>query len=257
MDQHTKITDISAYRAARRRAGNIRGAMILVFFLACMFAGYFFSISSFFGIREIIVEGNQAVEAQQIIELAEIQKGENIFSVSLERAAAWIQMEPRIERAEIHRRLPGCLVIQVEERQAVACLLAGSKLLFLDGKGRVLERVSTWGSLELPLLSGVDLSSSGSLPGVLLEGKEIDAALEILNALPEDATKLGEIDVSNPQFIKIYTLSGVEIRLGDSSDFANKYLIYSNIIRDNEMERGKALNYIDVSIPDKPTLTYR
>jgi len=34
-------------------------------------------------------------------------------------------------------------------------------------------------------------------------------------------------------------------------------LIYSNILLDNKMENGDPLRYIDVSIVDKPTLTYK
>ena len=67
-NQKATITDIAAYRAARRRAGNIRWVLILVFLVACMFGGYFFAISSFFSITQIQVEGSTTVDAQRIIE---------------------------------------------------------------------------------------------------------------------------------------------------------------------------------------------
>ena len=257
MNQNARITDISAYRAARRRAGNIRWVLILVFLVTCMFAGYFFSISSFFAIREIQVEGNRIVEDQRIIELAEVHKGDNIFSVDLRKAAAWIQMEPRIGAVEVKRKLPQRLLIRVEERSAVACMMAGKHLIDLDATGRVLERHDSWASLELPLLSGVDLHDCGSLPGVVINGQGIEEALSIIRDLPADAEDIGEINVDNPQFIKLYTVSGVEIRLGDGQDFKQKYLIYSNILLDNKLENGDPLRYIDVSIVDKPTLTYK
>ena len=257
MNENENITDISAYRAARRRAGNIRWVLILVFLVACMFGGYFFSISSFFGIREVIIEGNEKVEEQRIIDLAEIHLGDNIFSVDTGRAASWIKMEPHIKDAEIHRRLPHSLFISVIERQAVACLMTGHALVYVDAYGRVLERQSTWSSLDVPVISGVDLSGCGSMPGVTIDGEGMTEALSIINTLPDDAVDIGEINVENPQFIKVYTISGVEIRLGDCSDFQKKYLTYSNIIRDNETENGQPIGYIDVSIVDKPTLTYR
>ena len=256
-NQKATITDIAAYRAARRRAGNIRWVLILVFLVACMFGGYFFAISSFFSITQIQVEGSTTLDAQRIIELSNVQLGDNIFSVDRGRTVQRIQLEPRVKTVEISRRLPHTLLIQVTEREAVAYMLANGKLLALDETGQVLQRYESWSNLDLPLISGVDLLEYGSLPGVTIGGAGMEAALEILGALPEDAEDIGEINVANPQFIKLYTVSGIEVRLGDSRDFADKYLVYSSIIQDNRMEQAAPLAYIDVSIVSKPTLTYR
>lgn len=257
MNRKDNVTDITAYRAARRRAGNIRWVLVLVFLVACMFAGYFFSISSFFGIRKIEVEGNRTVSYDRILELAEIHPGDNIFSVDRDRTAAWIQFEPHIRTAEVLRQLPGTVLIRVTERRAVACMMTKTALVELDATGRVLERTRVWSSLELPLISGVDYSATGCMPGVILEGAGLAEALSIIAQLPSDAEDLGEIHVGNPQDIKIYTLSGIEIRLGDCEGFPQKYLIYSNILKDNRAEGNPPLAYIDVSIPEKPTFTYR
>ncbi|MDO4732369.1 MAG: FtsQ-type POTRA domain-containing protein [Bacillota bacterium] len=257
MNQNAKITDISTYRKARRRAGNIRWVLILVFLVACMFAGYFFSLSSFFSIREVVVSGNSLVSEQRILELAEVHKGANIFSVDLKSSSAWICIEPRIKSAELRRKLPNQLLIQVEEREAVACMMSADFLLEVDAEGRILQRHRSWSGLELPLISGVELPYSESMPGICVERRGMEEALTIIRSLPDDAEGIGEINVSNPQFIKLYTLSGVEIRLGDCEDFHKKYGVYTGILLDNEMEQGRPLRYIDVSIIDKPTFAVK
>ena len=162
-----------------------------------------------------------------------------------------------METAHITRRLPNKLVIEVTEREAVAYMLVNGKLVALDNTGRVLERYESWSALDLPIISGVDLQEYGSLPGVTIGGEGMEAALEILRSLPEDAEDIGEINVANPQFIKLYTVSGIEVRLGNSEDFQDKYLVYSSIIQDNRMEQNPPLAYIDVSIVAKPALTYQ
>ena len=94
------------------------------------------------------------------------------------------------------------------------------------------------------------------IPGGVIDAKGVDSALEILEALPPDAADVGEINVSDPQSICLYTVSGVQIKLGDSSGFEEKYLVYSNILADHKANGGKMIEYIDVSIPEDPAIKY-
>ena len=72
----------------------------------------------------------------------------------------------------------------------------------------------------------------------------------------QDAEDIGEINVTEIQYIKIYTADGTEIRIGDSQNFGEKYLLYSTILQENERKAEKAIDYIDVSIVNKPTFAY-
>ena len=97
----------------------------------------------------------------------------------------------------------------------------------------------------------------GLIPGCYLKGESMEKALEILASLTEDAEDIGEINVRDPEDIKLYTLSGMEIRLGDSKDFGQKYQLYTAIIKENQEGAGKAIKYIDVSILEKPAFAFK
>jgi len=257
MHQAAGVTDINEYRLRRRRAGSIRWVMILVFLLSCSVAGYFFAVSDFFAVRHILVYGNIEVDAGRIVELSGIEPGRNIFSVDLSDTAQWLWIEPRVKSAEIRRKLPGTVQITIEERQPVAMMNVGRALVTVDGDGRVLDRYLVVTELSLPLISGVETPRDGMMPGGFIDGAGMDVALHILATLPQGAEGIGEINAANAQDIRLYTVSGIEIRLGDAVDFAKKYLVYSNIIKDNAAENGAPLRYIDVRIPDVPAVSYQ
>ncbi len=257
MVQAAGVTDINEYRLRRRRAGNIRWVLVLVFLLSCSVAGYFFAVSDFFSVGKILVYGNTQVDAQRLVELSGIEQGQNIFAVDVEKTAQWLSIEPRVKSAVIKRRLPATILITVTERQPVAMLNAGRALLTVDGDGRVLDRYLVVTELSLPLVSGVETPAEGMMPGGYIDGQGMEVALEILATLPKGAEGIGEINVANSQNICLYTVNGIEIRLGDAADFPQKYLVYSNIIRDKETMGGSPLQYIDVRIPDSPAVKYR
>ena len=156
----------------------------------------------------------------------------------------------------VQRRLPHRVVITVKEREPAAVILVGSSLAELDVTGRVLDRYSTTDYGSLPLISGLDLSEQGLVPGSIIDAKGIEDALTILDSLPANAGNIGEINVADPQSICLYTVTGVRIKLGDSSNFQEKYLVYSNILTDYEANGGRLIEYIDVSIPEDPAIKY-
>ena len=250
------ITDIGEYRLRRQRAGSARWILVLVFLVACMFAGYFFARSGFFAVQRIDVVGNQNVDADRLRELSGFKVGENIFTVSTTDAEQWLTIEPGVAECRVQRRLPHRVVITVKERDPAAVILVGSSLAELDVTGRVLDRYSTTDYGSLPLISGLDLSEQGLVPGSIIDAKGIEDALTILDSLPANAGNIGEINVADPQSICLYTVTGVRIKLGDSSNFQEKYLVYSNILTDYEANGGRLIEYIDVSIPEDPAIKY-
>lgn len=256
MENSREITDISEYRIKRQRAGSARWILVLIFFIACMFAGYFFARSGFFTVQRIDVVGNENVPDDRLRELSGFKVGENIFSVTVSDAEQWLLIEPGVKESRVQRRLPHRVIITVSEREPAAVMVVDRSLIEIDGGGRVLDRYPSTDYGDLPLVTGVDLTDQGVVPGSIIDAKGIDSALRILNDLPDNASDVGEINVADPQSICLYTLSGVQVKLGDSSSFPEKHLVYSNIIADHQANGGKMIEYIDVSIPEDPVIKY-
>ncbi len=248
-DRNQQITDIRRYRKTRRKAGRYRWILSVVFAVACLFAGYFFALSPFFAVREITVSGNAQVDSQRIIHLSGVQSGDNIFAVNRNAVAQWLKIEPKIKTADISRSFGGKLTILVTERQAVAFISTGNAFIDVDTEGRVLSRYTTLASYHLPLITGLDQKIDKiAAPGCFLETDGLADALDILVQLQAYTSDIGEINVADVQQIRLYTLNGVEVRIGDKKDIADKYLVASAVIA-NHSENGSLnkISYIDVS----------
>jgi cell division protein FtsQ len=256
MARRRTVTDINIYRNQRRRHKNVRWVLVPVFMVVCLAAGYFFAISDFFALDRIIVEGNTNIESDDIIALSRLEQGTNVFAADEPTVQLLLSIEPRLKSVEMIRQIPGTIKLLVTERQPMALLHSGNSFLELDSTGRILDRYSKLSDQALPLVTGIDTEGLGLVPGCFIKGEQMETALDILAALPEEAADIGEINVADLQFIKLYTDSGLEIRLGDSSDLEEKYLLYSTIIQENISSDGPAIKYIDVSIENKSAFAY-
>ena len=256
MARRRQVTDLNMYRNQRRRSKNVRWVLIPVFLVACLFAGYFFAMSGFFSVDDIVIVGNTTVPDEDIINISRIEKGMNIFAVNGTALEQSIPIVPRIQSATLERKLPGTVKIIVTEREAVALINVGKAMAEIAGEGRILNRETARSGFDLPVITGANIKDQGLIPGCFLSGEQIETALALLSSLPADAEDIGEINVADTQYIKIYTVSGTEIRIGDSRNFKEKYLLYSTILLENERKEEKAIKYIDVSIVSKPAFAY-
>ena len=252
MKRSSDIVDINKYRGRRRISDWFRRTLVLVFLVACLFSGYFFSRSSFFTVTNIEITGNTHADYESLCRLSGYAIGESIFSVSRGDAEDYLRISPWVRSARVSLKLPGTVCIEVEERTPVAFVTIGNAVVELDNTGRVLERHSSLQTASLPFISGIDVHNCGSLPGSVIDVEGLEQALSILSSLPAEATDVGEINVQNVQDIRLYLLDGTEIRIGDASDFASKYVVYSNILKDIRSNSQQSVHYIDVSIPEWP-----
>jgi len=255
MSREHMVTDINEYRRYRSKFYNQRIILILVFFLVCMVAGYFFAISGFFAIDEILVVGNQNTHEDEIVKLSGITQGENIFTVNSSGMARIIRLLPWVDSVTIRRKLPDTVIITITERSSVAVMNVGSAMVELDIDGRVLRRYQVVEAVGLPIISGIDYGKSGAMPGLYLQGDNLDEALTVLEAL-DNMAQVGEIDVSNANDVRLYTDTGVEIRIGDTKKLEEKLVLSSSILANNTQEQDGLIHYIDVSIPAKPIVAF-
>ncbi len=84
--------------------------------------------------------------------------------------------------------------------------------------------------------------------------------MRIIAQLPEDAAAfLSEIDVTNPQRVTCYTVTGnIELRFGDSGDFAAKFALAKSVIEEEIAENSlRSVVYLDVGVLDAPVILRR
>lgn len=249
-----EVLDINEYRLRRKRAGSAKWILMIVLLVVCLFAGYFFARSGLFTITKVEIEGNHMVTDERICTLTGYQKGEHLFSVDTDKAETYLLVEPYISAAEVKRVWPGTVRITVEERTPVARLQVGAAFVEVDATGKVLQRYTLVEDADLPLITGLDLRGQGAMPGGIIVSDALDDALAMLQDIPADCAPIGEINCADTQDIRIYTMHGMEVRVGSSDGFAEKCILFTNILSDLEKNSHGNVQYLDVSIPDKPVI---
>lgn len=270
--QKNKVTDIGGYRKRKRRAGNTRWVRVLLLFIICIVAGYYFSLSSFFEVKEIVVEGNVSVSKEAVLRSSGINIGDNIFAVSLEKAEQWTKINYMISEADIVKELPNKILITVRERTAVAIVPVDGGFLQVDKDGVVIDRSKEMDNPQLPLLTGLDAVAPGTVLGAKIyhdletgesaassgNKEKCLAALSVANQMNGTAREfITEINAANTQKIVIYTKDNTEVRIGSQADFAQKFEAFYALLAAQEKEGLlPTISYVDISLVSSPAIFY-
>ncbi len=111
-----------------------------------------------FAVNEIVVSGGHFRSADQIMDTANVRRGANVFGLDLEASRQRLLQDPWIHEAELGRRLPGTISIQIKEREAAAIAALGDSYL-VARDGEIFKRLEGGDPVDLPVITG--LTSEG------------------------------------------------------------------------------------------------
>lgn len=213
----------------------------IFFALILLLAAFVFLGSPLFEIREIVVIGNQQLPASKIIELSGITPGTNIFKQNLKKAQSQICTLPLVKEAVLVRDFPSRIVIKVQERQPLALLPTPNGFMQVDREGVCLKESGVSG--RFPVITGITVPSLA--PGQVVQDEKLRAALQVIDKFPETLLKeLSEVHINGQGQLLLYTLEGVECRLGNLSNFEQKITLLQQILA---QVHGRQVAYIDLS----------
>jgi len=168
-----------------------------------------------FAIAGVEVRGVSRVSAERVVEAAGIPARANIFRIDPATVTARLQTVPEILRADVIRELPNRVTILVEERRPFT-LVSNGTLHWLDEEGRLLGEEPHAVAPNVPVISGL---SEAELAALRTEpGPKARAALTLIRSLLRSGSALvgeiSEIDMSGREGPVLYTVDGIEVRLG-------------------------------------------
>lgn len=197
----------------------------------------------------IKIVGSDKVTVQDVEVAGDIGEPVNVLRINRENLRHRLSKDLRIEDAQISYELPLTMVIRVVERKAIAVIPAQFGYLTLDKNGQVIASDNVIEDTTVPMISGV--KGGNILLGDLVTDKPIVQALDYLRALDDDTFKqIAEINIGDPNNMLAYTVSGVQIRLGNGEDLKNKAELTASMLKDLSKSQGN-VQYIDVN-PSSP-----
>lgn len=224
------------------------------FIFIVLMAAYVLLQSPIFNISKIIVRGNSSLTAGELIKVSGIVTGMNIFKADLQIAAEKVRVLPVVKDVSITRKLPGDVIIEVEERVSAALVVADGRFLELDTEGYYLREGSAAAS-GLPVITGITVQVAE--PGQLVKGEGLKTALRVVRELPAGLRKeLSEVHIGEDGMVTLYTLDGIQCRLGLPEDVAVKGSYFLQV--QQELQDGhKSIEYVDFSFVGSPVVKYK
>lgn len=205
----------------------------------------------YFNVENVQVYDNNVVTTDEIMKLANVKKGVNIFYTRTNQYEENLEEDPYILSASIHKKLPNTITISVKERKAVFYAEDDKKYLIIDKNGMVLEKRDSLDGMKLIKLYGFNTKNASIGKVVpLTDKKKLDAISKLTDiVIYSKNLNITSVDMSDSLELKAY-INNMCIILGSSNNIAEKINKALNIILDENL--SDKTGYVDVSFNGNP-----
>lgn len=197
----------------------------------------------FFKVETIEVAGNLRYTEEQVLEVAGIEYGENMFLINKYAIADRIaQQLPYVQSVRPWRHWPNTIVLQLEEGEPIAVVAEAENAWLISAEGKLLERIDVDGGEGYPRITGCKplLPTEGSYLSLPADGHITDTQLlTLLEELKERdmLTSTSRIDCTSAQMLVLRYAGRFDVQLPYDADYGKKLYALEEIIKrlqDNE-----------------------
>lgn len=212
-----------------------------------------FTQSPYFNAKNIEIQGNSRLSAQDVLDQAGLNLGDNILSVSLKKVQDSVTAHPWVAKAKVRRNLPDKMTITVTEREAIAVLDLGEAFL-MDAQGEIFKRFEAADPRDLPIITGLkfsDISVAGEKMSPVYEAvyEFLKVKKEYEWALP--CSSVAAIKVDRDMGLTLVSREPeFAVRFG-YGDYANKLMRLNQVLLKCNKEQGIDVALIDIVDVDR------
>ena len=197
-----------------------------------------------FAVAVVEVQGTSRLSPAEVREAAAISPGENLFRLNSEEVVARLRQLGPVKRAEVIRSFPNRVTLVVEERVPFTLAQAG-RLYWLDEDGVSLGPEPRAVTPRLPVITGIRPEETRS-GGAAAE--DARAAVSLIRSMLRTGSSLtreiSEIDMSGADGPILYTVDGVEVRLG-TADWEDRLGRLEGVLAQIR-SLGEPMEYVDL-----------
>lgn len=238
----------------RRKRIFRKRCLLLMVFLLTLFFTLCFKLP-IFNIKNIEVINNKNISKEEVLKLADVYCGNNIFYVDFNKIKDNILRNPYINKVEINMKLPNTIKINLTERRMEYYVSIDNENLVIDSNGIVVENKKSIGNMKLTKLNGT-CTKKFEL-GKELESNDIKKIQAIRDfskfiTTKDNKFRITSIDLADLTDIKVY-YNNMCVKIGDTYNLKNKLNKAINILVGINKEGAKG--YIDVSYDGSPVFS--
>jgi cell division protein FtsQ len=121
--------------------------------------------TAFAGLRvtDVMIEGRQNTPEPLLLAALGVNKGDPILGFSVELARQRVETLSWVEHATVERRLPGTVVVNLQERRPFAIWQNQGKFQLIDRNGQVVDHQNVGEFRQLPLVVGAGAPVSAAV----------------------------------------------------------------------------------------------
>lgn len=192
------------------------------------------------------VNGSKKVTTNDVLVAADIHEPINILQIRSDTIKEKMSHDLRVEKVEITYKFPLTMCVNITDRKPIAIITTQFAFITLDKNGQAINSETAITDETVPIISGI--KPGNVLLGDKLTNQSILSALTFLNALSDEGlSKIAEVNVGNPNELVAYTVDGLPIHIGDTTNLEKKAALSENMIQDIKNNNLNA-EYIDVNV---------
>ncbi len=231
----------------KRKSRIKRRMTVFIFLLACVGMIAVVLKAPLFNVKTVYCVGQQTMTEAEILQLAQVQNGNNIFTTNIRAVKKRLAENPEIAEVNIRRVFPDKIKILVKEAKPVAYAEHESRFLMIDLKGhiiKVLQGEEAKDISEVARIEGIEIASAkpgeriaaedDARAGKMFECMEILSRLEMLDKI----NYISFVDLSD---LQLEYENRLHMLLGSYDNMEYKLKFCKKVIEQNISEYEKAL----------------
>ncbi|MGN1457948.1 MAG: FtsQ-type POTRA domain-containing protein [Acutalibacteraceae bacterium] len=235
---------ISPYKRKMKRVLFYMITIVILFAVCCVL-----SLTVFFKIDNIEVEGKTRYNTDDIIASCMINKGDNLILCSTGGGEDKIKNDfPYIEEVNIEKKLFNTIIINVTEAKPTSVIESKGQYVVLGKTGKIIE-IDKEKKYSVPTVLGAELENVKLSSTVKYKDKNVKKYVDdILAAVSETGIKnIETVDISNLSKIALIRKNGFKIIIGTPENVGYK-LKTAKAIMDGNVKDSDSTGVLDVSL---------
>ena len=176
-------------------------------------------------IDNIEIEGARRLSRSLLLEQSKLSPGASLLAIRPGQVERALMAHPWIAKAEVSRKWPNSLHLQIQERDPVALVQFGEELLYMDRQGMIFKPLSPGDPHNFPVITGLTPDNlkhpAGNMPEVVAQAFQLMDELK-KTPPPLNLENISEIHVDLERGFTLYANGvGVALELG-FKDYSEK-----------------------------------
>ncbi len=231
----------------RKRNQTKRSLIVFAFLFICIGVIFVVLKAPIFDIKTVFCVGQEQMSEAEILDIAKVKVGNNIFSTNIRAIKRRLGDNPQIAESNVRRLFPNKVKIWVKEAKVSAYLEHEKRFLCIDKNGKIIKILEGEKTQEPPnaaKLEGVEVANSDAGKNIAAQDDaragELFECMEILSQL-DMLERVNYINFGDLSDIKIDYENRLYMLLGSYENMEYKLKFIKKVITENISEYEKAL----------------